>query len=130
MSAVLTNAAAEAAPPSHCPQCGSSDPSVWFASSNTCVTCRSASARARAMGLECDRLAHEIAIDTAMRQLEKLALVNADGWYDASYALLVLGPETRRLETGIQYLLFRGHLVEHPIYSRLYRVIQAEAAHA
>lgn len=129
MNAVLSQPAAQSVPPPRCPQCGIADPNVWFASNGVCATCAGAKARARAMALDCDRLAHEIAIDTSMRKLQSMALLNSDGWYDANFALLVYGPEARRLEQCIQYLLFRGHLVEHPIYPRIYRVI-TEAARA
>lgn len=115
---------------SACPSCRASAPGQWFPESGVCVRCENARVRAKAMALECDQLAHAIALDDSFERLHRMAVITRDGWYDVSFALVVVGPESSRLERSVRYLLDRGCLAQHPTWDGLYMPIPQHGAAA
>jgi hypothetical protein len=130
MSAVMLPAPPARGALTECPGCGAFAPGQWFPASGVCVRCENARVRAKAMALECDQLAHAIALDEAVARLQQMAPLTPDGWYDVSFALAVSGPESAKLERSVRYLLDRGCLAQHQHFDGLYMGIPQYRAEA
>lgn len=106
-----------------CPQCGSKSPAVWFRDAGKCVICESERVRAKVMGEECDRTAHDIALNTALLQIKLMAVVTHDGWIDPTFALGVSGKESNSLAISIHYLTMRGLTRPHPTFAGVFKLV-------
>lgn len=106
-----------------CPDCGNSSPVVWFRSAGKCAHCEAERVRARAMALECDRTAHEIALRSSLQKIRVMCLVSSDGWIDPTFALIGLGREASELAMSIEYLTLRGLTRPHPSDVGVFKVV-------
>ena len=106
-----------------CPQCGSKSPAVWFREAGKCVICEAERVRARVMSEECDRAAHDIALNTSLLALKLMAVTTHDGWIDPTFALGVRDKDANSLAAAVYYLTMRGLTRPHPIYPGVFKIV-------